>query len=110
MRSKANLWHVDQPIIISIETQVEELRVKLLDQEICHCITSIVGMAGAGKTRQVQMQKEKWEENHPDMEANLYEFLKQKRYLIVLDDIWNIETRDALKIGIPNRMVSKEVY
>lgn len=57
-------------------------------------------MAGAGKTRQVQMQKEKWEENHPDMEANLYEFLKQKRYLIVLDDIRNIETWDALKIGI----------
>ncbi|KAI8571033.1 hypothetical protein RHMOL_Rhmol01G0085400 [Rhododendron molle] len=66
-------------------------------------------MAGVGKTRQVQMQMEKWEENHPDTEANQYEFLKQKRYLIVLDDIWNIETWDALKIGIPNRMVSKEV-
>ncbi|KAF7152938.1 hypothetical protein RHSIM_Rhsim01G0094300 [Rhododendron simsii] len=129
---------MDQLIIVGIGSHVEELRVKLRDPETCHWITSLVGMAGVGKTtlanqvydsfktayqccawvnvsqkpnvrnilrkisRQVQMQKEKWEENHPDMEANPYEFLKQKRYLIVLDDIWNIETWDALKIGIPN--------
>ncbi|KAA8534991.1 hypothetical protein F0562_029994 [Nyssa sinensis] len=51
--------------------------------------------------RQVGVRKEEWE-NNADMEANLFEFLRQKRYLIVIDDIWSTKTWDALKIGIPN--------
>ncbi|KAK3041665.1 hypothetical protein RJ639_001475 [Escallonia herrerae] len=51
------------------------------------------------KARQVGLdQKEKREEY---LETSLYEFLEVKRYIIMLDDIWENETWDALKICIP---------
>ncbi|XP_057467176.1 toMV resistance protein Tm-2(2)-like [Actinidia eriantha] len=36
-----------------------------------------------------------------DIEMKLFTFLSQKRYVIVLDDIWNTETWDAFKNAIP---------
>ncbi|KAK2985296.1 hypothetical protein RJ640_024292 [Escallonia rubra] len=49
--------------------------------------------------RQVGLdQKEKREEY---LETSLYEFLEEKRYIIMLDDIWDNETWDAMKICIP---------
>ncbi|GFS41250.1 hypothetical protein Acr_00g0073290 [Actinidia rufa] len=48
--------------------------------------------------RQVGLEKEKWEH---DVEANLFAFLRHKRYVIVIDDIWENKPWDALKTGIP---------
>ncbi|XP_057466745.1 toMV resistance protein Tm-2(2)-like [Actinidia eriantha] len=48
--------------------------------------------------RQVGLEKEKWEH---DVEANLFTFLCHKRYVIVIDDIWENKPWDALKTGIP---------
>ncbi|THG02888.1 hypothetical protein TEA_014936 [Camellia sinensis var. sinensis] len=48
--------------------------------------------------RQVGLEKEKWEEN---VEVNLFTFLSQHRYVIVLDDTWHIDTWDAMKNVIP---------
>ncbi|KAA8522952.1 hypothetical protein F0562_009375 [Nyssa sinensis] len=47
---------------------------------------------------QVGLEKEKREEQ---LEANLFNFLWQKRYVIVIDDIWDTQTWDALSKGIP---------
>ncbi|CAL5438331.1 unnamed protein product [Camellia sinensis] len=49
--------------------------------------------------RQVGLGKEKREN---DIEANLFAFLYYKRYVIVIDDIWETQPWDYLKIGIPN--------
>ncbi|KAA8534987.1 hypothetical protein F0562_029990 [Nyssa sinensis] len=40
-------------------------------------------------------------ERNEDVEANLFNFLREKRYVIVIDDIWHTQTWDALSIGIP---------
>ena len=48
--------------------------------------------------RQVGLAKEMREES---LEANLFKFLREKRYVLVLDDIWKPETWDALKNAIP---------
>ncbi|GMQ06455.1 LOW QUALITY PROTEIN: hypothetical protein CsSME_00051038 [Camellia sinensis var. sinensis] len=49
--------------------------------------------------RQVGLGKEKREN---DIEANLFAFLYYKRYVIVIDDIWETQPWDYLKFGIPN--------
>ncbi|PSS19373.1 Disease resistance protein like [Actinidia chinensis var. chinensis] len=43
--------------------------------------------------------EEKWKDI--DLEAKLYSFLNGKRYVIVLDDIWDCKTWDKLKASIP---------
>ncbi|KAA8522951.1 hypothetical protein F0562_009374 [Nyssa sinensis] len=51
------------------------------------------GIAG-----QVGLEEEKRKEQ---LEANLFNFLMLKRYVIVIDDIWDTPTWDALSSGIP---------
>ncbi|CAI9782415.1 unnamed protein product [Fraxinus pennsylvanica] len=53
--------------------------------------------------RQVGLVKEQREEN---LIENLYCFLKGKRYVIFLDDIWDTNTWDNLKVGFPNEGMS----
>ncbi|CAL5443056.1 unnamed protein product [Camellia sinensis] len=48
--------------------------------------------------RQVGLEENKCKHN---VEANLFEFLSQKRYVIVIDDIWDIVPWNGLKNGIP---------
>ncbi|XP_057468192.1 toMV resistance protein Tm-2(2)-like [Actinidia eriantha] len=55
--------------------------------------------------RQVGLEKEKWEH---DVEVNLFSFLSHKRYVIVIDDIWEIKPWDALKTGIPYNSDSRQ--
>ncbi|KAL8509917.1 hypothetical protein ACS0TY_016945 [Phlomoides rotata] len=38
-----------------------------------------------------------------DMREFIYEFLKEKSYIIVLDDVWNISAWDAIKFALPKR-------
>ncbi|OIT38913.1 PREDICTED: disease resistance protein RPH8A-like [Nicotiana attenuata] len=41
-----------------------------------------------------------------ELEFNLSTFLKEKRYLVFLDDIWNTSTWDGLKLVFPNNCKS----
>ncbi|XP_057502710.1 toMV resistance protein Tm-2(2)-like [Actinidia eriantha] len=45
------------------------------------------------------LEEHKWKDNK--LEINLYSFLNGKRYVIVLDDIWDNQTWDKLKVSIP---------
>ncbi|RZC47978.1 hypothetical protein C5167_040910 [Papaver somniferum] len=53
-------------------------------------IISIVGMGGVVHDEEEVSQQ------------NLYQYLRGKRYLIVLDDIWSIETWDCVKAAFPD--------
>ncbi|CAL5333776.1 unnamed protein product [Camellia sinensis] len=43
------------------------------------------------------------------LKAVLKEFLRESRYMIVLDDIWSIDAWDAIKIALPNRNCGSRV-
>ncbi|XP_060193480.1 toMV resistance protein Tm-2(GCR236)-like [Lycium barbarum] len=51
-----------------------------------------------GLAKQVGLGKDKMEQN---LENNLYTFLKEKRYVIFLDDVWSIKTWEALSSSFP---------
>ncbi|KAI7987086.1 Disease resistance RPP8-like protein 3 [Camellia lanceoleosa] len=53
--------------------------------------------------RQLGLHKDKWEHN---VHANLFKFLCDKRYVVVIDDLWKIESWDDLMTGIPNNSKS----
>ncbi|PIM99616.1 Apoptotic ATPase [Handroanthus impetiginosus] len=106
--------HVDDPIIVGFEQDVEELKHKLKE----HPFVSIVGIkddfdccASVSVSQepnitslvrdianQVGLEKEKQEEN---LEVNLYSFLQGKRYVVFLDDIWDFRAWDRLKTCFP---------
>ncbi|CAA2990449.1 Apoptotic ATPase [Olea europaea subsp. europaea] len=126
--------HVNEPIIVGFDRQVEELKARLLSPNLECCFISIVGMPGLGKTtlankifnsvkenfecsalvcvsqepsiidilknvaEQVGLEKEKREKK---LEANLFAFLQEKRFVLFIDDIWHTESWDTLRLGIP---------
>ncbi|KAL3535644.1 hypothetical protein ACH5RR_004105 [Cinchona calisaya] len=49
--------------------------------------------------KQVGLQKGKFKD---PIEANLIAYLRGKRYLVFLDDIWYTKTWDAIKFGFPS--------
>ncbi|KAF8394052.1 hypothetical protein HHK36_020254 [Tetracentron sinense] len=54
-------------------------------------------------------KKEMERMNEDDLVEKLYEVLKEKRYLVVLDDIWSSETWDLLKFAFPNGKVGSKI-
>ncbi|XP_010245031.1 PREDICTED: probable disease resistance RPP8-like protein 4 [Nelumbo nucifera] len=51
--------------------------------------------------KKIGLKKEEWEEN---VEKNLLSFLKERSYIIVLDDLWAIEVWEFLKEFFPDTM------
>ncbi|KAF8394048.1 hypothetical protein HHK36_020250 [Tetracentron sinense] len=47
--------------------------------------------------------------NEEDLVEKLYHVLEEKRYLVVLDDIWSSETWDLLKFAFPNGKVGSKI-
>ncbi|KAI7989628.1 Disease resistance protein RPM1 [Camellia lanceoleosa] len=43
------------------------------------------------------------------LKAVLKEFLRESRYVLVLDDVWSIEAWDAIKLALPNRNCGSRV-
>ncbi|KAG5585358.1 hypothetical protein H5410_045792 [Solanum commersonii] len=58
----------------------------------------LLGIAKLGIAKQVGLTKKKRKEN---LEDNLRSLLKIKRYVILLDDIWDVEIWDDLKLVLP---------
>ncbi|KAH0637494.1 hypothetical protein KY289_037409 [Solanum tuberosum] len=121
--------HADETEVIGLDDDFNKLQEKLLVQDLCNGVVSIVGMPGLGKTtlakklyshvrhqfecsalvyvsqqprageilldiaKQVGLTDEQRKEH---LEDNLRSLLETKRYVILLDDIWDTKIWDAL--------------
>ncbi|OVA03769.1 Disease resistance protein [Macleaya cordata] len=75
----------------------QEYRLKELLQGIIRCVTN-------------QISKEEMEKlDEEESRYKLREYLLGNKYLIVLDDIWNIEAWDGLKTAFPDEMNGSRV-
>ncbi|XXG71055.1 hypothetical protein AAC387_Pa07g0393 [Persea americana] len=129
--------------VVGLLEEMNALRVQLIKGEQRHCVVSIVGMGGSGKTtlakkiyhdvkedfdcrafiylsQQYEIKEilmnillcvkslspeeiEKIEKmNVSGLGRMLHNHLREKKYLVVIDDIWSIEDWDAIKLIFPN--------
>ncbi|WMV48334.1 hypothetical protein MTR67_041719 [Solanum verrucosum] len=129
MEQRRKFLHADETEVIGLDDDFNKLQDKLLVQDLCNGVVSIVGMPGLGKTtlakklyrhvrhqfecsalvyvsqqprageilldiaKQVGLTDEGRKEH---LEDNLRSLLETKRYVILLDDIWDTKIWDAL--------------
>lgn len=122
--------HADETEVIGLDDAFNMLLAKLLDHDLPYGVVLIVGMPGLGKTtlakKLYRHVRDKFECSGPvyvsqqpstrkilhdiakqvgqtgdNLEDNLRSLLKRKRYVILLDDIWDVEVWDHLKLVFP---------
>ncbi|XVF23975.1 hypothetical protein REPUB_Repub13aG0086300 [Reevesia pubescens] len=111
-RLRRSYPHVEEDDVVSLEVSTRDVMDQLMkgDLDRLHVVVSIVGMGGIGKTtlaKKIKVLSPKNERElidklkEDELVEMLYDVLKEKRYLVVLDDIWRCEDWDSLKPAFP---------
>ncbi|PIN07614.1 hypothetical protein CDL12_19813 [Handroanthus impetiginosus] len=93
--------HVDDPIIVGFEQDVKELESKLKEHPFVSIVVAVSqepNITSLVRDVAKQMGVTQTDEN---MEVNMYTFLQGKRYVVFLDDIWDIKAWDSLRACFP---------
>nr|XP_011470489.1 PREDICTED: probable disease resistance RPP8-like protein 2 [Fragaria vesca subsp. vesca] len=92
----------DDHDVVGLGDDIEKLATRLVEEGGCR-IVSIWGMGGLGKTTPAKkVYGHKKVQCHFDCFAwRLCDFQREKKCLVVLDDIWTVEVWDSLKGGFP---------
>ncbi|KAI3989494.1 hypothetical protein MKX01_022769 [Papaver californicum] len=111
--------HVEDEDVIGLEEHTSELIAELTKEKERHCVISIIVTGGLGKTTLAKtVYRHDVVKNHFQFCAwtfvsqsylvqLLHEYLQDKRYLVVLDDIWSSEAWDILSPAFPNGLMGK---
>ncbi|XVF83607.1 hypothetical protein PTKIN_Ptkin16aG0503100 [Pterospermum kingtungense] len=92
--------HVEEVDVVSLDGVTRDVLAQLMTEEEVaegrlHVIVSIVGLGGIEQTEQIDNLKE------DELIRRLFNVLKQKCYLVVLDDIWRSQDWSSLKPAFP---------
>ncbi|KAK9274602.1 hypothetical protein L1049_021851 [Liquidambar formosana] len=117
----------DESDVIGVEEDLKSLASRLVENEAKRRVVSIVGMGGLGKTTLAKkvynsnmspivsnvvakgLLEDIWRKvmgNSEDnlaieqMEEKLSSYLEEKRYLVVMDDVWDIDAWNSVKAAI----------
>ncbi|KAH7835118.1 hypothetical protein Vadar_023033 [Vaccinium darrowii] len=103
-----NFAHCNDPNVVGLDKQIEDLVQRVRGEEL-HCVVSIIAWIVVSQhpngkellrdiAGQVGLPKNEMKNN---VKANLYAFLCTRRYVIMIDDIWDIKAWNPLKPGLP---------
>ncbi|XP_058068503.1 disease resistance protein RPH8A-like [Magnolia sinica] len=90
---------------VKVYEEIKTLVARLIDGDSRHCVVSVVGMGGLGKTTlAIKVYNKEAVKKRFDFCA--WVFVSQqhveRRFLVVLDDIWNTEAWDSLLAAFPD--------
>ncbi|XWS52127.1 hypothetical protein CRYUN_Cryun11dG0040400 [Craigia yunnanensis] len=92
--------------VVRLEDDIKKLVSILVEEESQYQIASICGMGGLGKTtlaKRFTIIARGSMLSDDELAGKLFNFLKEKKCLVILDDIWSIEAWDSLKSAFPMR-------
>ncbi|KAJ3687525.1 hypothetical protein LUZ61_016689 [Rhynchospora tenuis] len=101
------------PEIVGFEADQQIVLQKLLDQSTTRrSVASIWGPGGLGKTTLAQKIPVDFDEHSQENEyylTKLYESLRGKKYLIVLDDVWTTDLWMQIGVALPDELNGSRV-
>ncbi|XP_071940836.1 putative late blight resistance protein homolog R1A-3 isoform X2 [Coffea arabica] len=98
---------ITHEVMVGLDDEAEKVIERLVSGSKQVEIVPIVGMAGVGKTTLAKKvyndRKDEFQnlDEHALLEK-LYQRLLKNRYLVVFDDVWDIEVWNELRIAFPN--------
>ncbi|EOY13108.1 CC-NBS-LRR class disease resistance protein, putative [Theobroma cacao] len=112
--------HIIEDNIVGMDDEIQKLVSVLVDEESHSRVVSICGMGGLGKTtlakkiyhhRKIRGHFSHWLGKRRDEELaeKLFNFLKDKNCLVVLDDIWSVDAWDSLKAALPTKETNSKI-
>ncbi|KAK3001350.1 hypothetical protein RJ639_020729, partial [Escallonia herrerae] len=92
---------IDEGELVGIEQQKQQLISWLVKGDSRLKVVSVAGMGGSGKTTLQPVPEVKQPDSH-GLKELVKDFLQQRRYVLVLDDVWSLNAWDAIEIALPD--------
>ncbi|CAN7064264.1 unnamed protein product, partial [Brassica oleracea var. botrytis] len=87
-----------QPVIVGQETMLERAWNRVMDDETG--IMGLYGMGGVGKTTLLTQINNKFSDEKTDKVTDIHACMKNKKFVLLLDDIWS--KVELAEVGVPS--------
>ncbi|KAF8406549.1 hypothetical protein HHK36_008637 [Tetracentron sinense] len=97
--------HFEEEDVVALEKDIKVLMAQLKKEERRLRRGCFTGISTANEEEKNKIEKMKVEE----LVEKIHEVLQEKRYVVVLDDIWSNEVWDSLKPAFPNGKMGSKI-